>query len=115
MRLSQLRDYLDALMSAGVSGDIPVCIHDSDPVEVATEVADAVLLEGPFLEDPSPKLCGYLHSNGQFLLLQSCLDYDPLLNGETRHRVLEAGADVPAKTWPNGHWFDEPKRKPGQP
>lgn len=116
MRLTQLRDHLNALLAAGVDPATPVCVHDTDPVCEAWEVANTMIIRGPFREDPSPKLCGYLHSNGVFLLLMTSVDYDEFLNSETRRvEELNVGVEAPEKTWPNGHWFSEPRRPPGQP
>jgi hypothetical protein len=116
MRIGQLRDYLDALIASGIDPNLPVCIHDEDPVLGAMEVDDAALLEGDFREDPSPKMCGFLFSSGPFLMLKSCLDYDPMLNADPRRYVeIEVDIEPPEKSWPNGHWFTGPRRKPGQP
>lgn len=115
MRLNQLRDYLDALLATGVDPNMPVCIHDDDPAIEAMEVCNAGIYLGEFREDPSPKLCGFLQSSGKFLMLQTCLDYDLMMNANPhRFAEVETGVEVPAKSWPNGHWFDEPRRADGQ-
>lgn len=116
MRINQLREYLDALIVSGVDPNTPVCIHDADPAEYPMEVCDAKVLTGPFGEDPAPKMCGFLSSNGTFLLLQTVIDYEPMLNARPPlYSEVENVADAPEKSWPNGHWFNEPRRKPGQP
>lgn len=115
MRIGQLRDYLEALIAAGVDPHTPVCIHDEVPVISAIEVADATLLNGRFREDPSPQLCAFRNIEGNFLLLKSSLDYDPMLNADpVKYVETDAGVEVPEKSWPNGHWFTEPRRPPGQ-
>ena len=116
MRINQLRDYLDALIAAGVDPNLPVCIHDEDPAQEAIEVCDADLYEGQFLEDPAPKMCGFLNSRGRFLLLETSIDYDAMLNGSApRYVRVESGVEAPEKSWPNGHWYSEPRRADGQP
>lgn len=114
MRIIQLRDYLNTLIASGVDPDTPVCIHDESPVQEAMEVNNAALYVGDFKEDPSPKMCGFLFSSGPFLMLKSNLDYDPMLN-DGRHVEMEGRPAPPEKSWPNGHWYTEPRRKPGQP
>ncbi len=115
MRLNQLRDYIDALILDGVDPNIPVCIHESDPVESVTEVTDAILLNGGFSEDPTPKMCGFLMSSGTFLLLRSNLDYEPLLNARSPSYIeIETIVEAPEKSWPHGHWFSEPRRLDGK-
>lgn len=111
MRIAQLRDYLTALMEAGVDPTTVVCVHDESPVTAACEVSDAILVRGEFHEDPAPKLCAYRPHKGSYLLLRSNADYEGLLNGQFGHvDILELPVDAPAKTWPHGHWFDEPRR-----
>ena len=116
LRINQLRDYLDALIAAGVDPNTPVCIHNNEaPISSAIEVDEAMLLAGNFDEDPSPKMCGFISSSGTFLMLQSCLDYDAMLNAQPQKYIeVETGVESPEKSWPNGHWFTEPRRKPGQ-
>jgi hypothetical protein len=115
MRIGQLKDYLEALISAGIDPNTPVCIHDHFPAHVAIEVSDATLFSGLLMEDPSPQCCAFRPVEGQFLMLQSSVDYDPMLNViPARYTEIETGVEVPEKSWPNGHWFTEPRRKDGQ-
>jgi hypothetical protein len=110
MRIIQLRDYLDALIAAGVDPNLPVCIHGDDAAQEASEVCDADLYVGHYREDPSPKICGFLDTNGRFLLLQTNIDYDAMLSGTPpRYLRVESGVESPAKSWPNGHWHSEPR------
>jgi hypothetical protein len=115
MRIGQLRDYLEALIAAGVDLHTFVCIHDEHPAHIAIEVSDAALYSGLLLEDPSPLCPAFRPVEGKFLMLQSSVDYDPMLNAvPARYTEIETGVEVPEKSWPNGHWFIEPRRKDGQ-
>lgn len=115
MRINQLRDYLDALIASGIDPNTLVCIHDSDPALCPMEVVDSVMLKGVFREDPSPKMCGPLTSTGTFLLLQTFIDYDQVLNTRpAAYELIDVAVEPPEKSWPNGHWSTEPTRKPGQ-
>ena len=94
----------------------PVCIHDEDPAQGAIEVCDADLYVGQFREDPAPKMCGFLDTKSRFLLLQTNIDYDEMVNGDPpRYARIESGVEAPEKSWPNGHWYSEPRRHDGQP
>jgi hypothetical protein len=115
MRIGQLRDYLEALIAAGIDPCTPVCMHDEVPASGAIEIDDAALLKGLFREDPAPKLCGFLSTDGTFLMLKSSIDYDPMLNcTSTKYVEVETGVVAPEKSWPNGHWFTQPRRQAGQ-
>lgn len=116
MRIGQLRDYLDALIAAGIDPCIPVCMHDEVPASGAIEINDAALLKGFFGEDPAPKMCRFLSTDGTFLMLKSSIDYDLMLSGTSPKYVeVETGVETPEKSWPNGHWFTQPRRQAGQP
>lgn len=98
MNIIQLRDYLNALMAAGVSPNLPACIHEEDPVLGAIEISDAIVLKGRYREDPSPKMCAFRPATGEFLMLQSCLDYAPMLDDAAMGFVeIDTGVEPPYK------------------
>jgi hypothetical protein len=98
MNIRQLRDFLSLALDAGVEPTLPVCVHRNDPVEAVMEISDANLVHGPYLEDPAPKMSAFRPESGTFLLLATCVDYDPLWNGpELEHRMLLLDVEVPVK------------------
>lgn len=106
MNVQQLRDYLDRLLIAGVDPRTPVCIPTD---EEAYEVDDCKIINGPFREDPSPKMPAFLNSNGSFVLLQTSDDYEWL--APDRYREVE-GPDAPNKEWREGEeWWLKDRRQ----
>lgn len=66
MNLKQAHQYLGSLLSAGMAPDTPlVAMSNGWPCEIA----DAVLLEGSYNGDPSPKLSAFAPRTGLVLAL----------------------------------------------
>jgi len=102
MRLHELHEYTASLLAAGVDPNFPVCVTDRDRegrLDVC-EIDDVRMVTGPFREDPSPKLLGFLVRTGKVVLLTSgAIDYDSLGHN---HAVDCIPVDAPEKSWPNG-------------
>lgn len=73
MNIKQLRNYLDTLLDTGIDPHTPVCIAANSE---ASEVEDITIMNGPFREDPSPKMSAFRHSMGLFVFLETCDDYE---------------------------------------
>jgi len=102
MRLHELHEYTARLLAAGVDRNFPVCVTDRDRkggLDLC-EVNEVLMVTGPFREDPSPKLPGFLVRTGKVVLLTSgAIDYDTL----SRSHVVEyVPVEAPEKSWPNG-------------
>lgn len=110
MNIKQLRDYLDALLTAGMDPHTPVCIPADDE---AYELSDSKLISGPFREDPAPKMPAFIFSHGTFVLFQTSDDYEWL--GNQRYREVD-GPEVPCKEWkPGEEWWLKTSKSVPQP
>lgn len=70
MKLMALRDYLEALMAAGVSPELPVCVpagHENG--SRVTETDRAVLAKGEYGADGAPGYAGLIPREGEVLVL----------------------------------------------
>lgn len=66
MNLKQAHQYLGELLAAGVAPETPLAgLYQGWPCEIA----DAVLLEGRYNGDPSPKLSAFAPRTGAVLAL----------------------------------------------
>ncbi|ANN80871.1 hypothetical protein [Bordetella flabilis] len=105
MNVQQLRDYLDALLKSGVSPDTPICIAANSE---ASEVDNIAIVSGPFREDPAPKMPAFLHSEGKFVFLETCDDYEWM--GRQQYQRIDA-PPVPEKEWaPGREWWLRDRR-----
>jgi len=106
MRLQQMHQYLGELLEKGLDPNTIITIHDNtvnmdgDDSMDLYEVTGSELISGPYMEDPSPKMCGFYFRKGTVLLLTSCIDYQPLYN--EHYHFHEVPVDEPEKTWPVG-------------
>jgi len=106
MNLQQLHDFTKSLLAAGVPPGSAVCIPcDEEPYEIS----DVQVIKGPFSEDPSPKMCSFIQSEGVYTLLMTSDDYQWLV--ASRYQQMNS-PEAPCKEWPPGEeWWNVSRRQ----
>lgn len=102
MRVKQLRDYLDALLDAGVPGDMPVCVQGDTALCAVTEADRAVLASGVYMADAAPGYAGLVPAEGEVLVLVSGAGGIECLTAG--HCLCLPPVSAPEKSWPSGSW-----------
>lgn len=97
MNLRELHEYSGKLLTAGVSGELPIVALVQSEL---CEISDAAMLAGEYKGDPSPKMIAFSRMEGQMLALipisedQAALT-NPSEAGPATHIVCDLPVEPP--------------------